>query len=355
MTAPVTLYKGAQSSIRVGGTPETVMFGPVQGGIITNPSTPAEQGLSDVEVLFVDVVGPADTKETATTLVLQPGQSYFVTPGQSTNVSVNAVSTGHRFTAVVYQTPTPYPPTPQPGPFPPAGPTTVLNIIPSYLYVQYNDDPDLQAFVAAYNTMAQDYLDWFNNVNLPVYTGLSGALLDWVAQGLYGMVRPSLPSGRNLDKGPLNTYAFNTLGYNSRKSVGPANVTVTSDDLFKRIMTWNFYKGDGKTVTVRWLKRRIMRFLIGTAGSAPNIEQTYNISVTFGAPNIVSIRLTIGTRRIDGGALYNRFGLNAMPYNALRTTFIPATDHLPNETVLKEAIAAGVLQLPFQYEFEVQV
>lgn len=355
MTAPVTVYKTALSSILVGGQAQTIMYGPVLGGVIVNPASADDQGLAVMEPLFVDVVGAAGTEVSETTFALQPGQSYWLTPNQASNVSVNAASSGHKFSAIVFQPKTPYPPAPQPGNFPPAGPTSVVDVIPSYLYVEYNDDADLQAFVDAYNKMAQEYVDWFNDANLPIYTGLSGQMLDWVAEGLYGMKRPALPSGLNLDKGPFNTYEFNTLAYNARKSIGAQNVTVTSDDVFKRIITWNFYKGDGNTMTVRWLKRRIMRFLIGAGGSAPNIDQTYKISVTFGAPNIVSIRISIGTRRITGGALFNRFAYNTMAYNALQTVFTPAPDHLPNETIFKEAMAAGALQLPFQYVFDVHV
>lgn len=34
------------------------------------------------------------------------------------------------------------------------------DIIKSYLYTQYNDDDDLQAFVSAYNSMAQEIYAW---------------------------------------------------------------------------------------------------------------------------------------------------------------------------------------------------
>ena len=167
------------------------------------------------------------------------------------------------------------------------------------------------------------------------------------------MVRPSLSSGRNRDLGPLNTYGFNVLALNTRRSVGPQNVTITTDDIFKRIMTWNFYKGDGHEFNVRWLKRRIMRFLTGPDGSAPNVDQTYIISVTFGAEGSVSIRIANGSRIILGGALYNRFGFNAIAYNALRTQFVPGPNPLPYQAIFKEAVESGVLQLPFQYQFSV--
>jgi hypothetical protein len=45
------------------------------------------------------------------------------------------------------------------------------DIIKSYLYTQYNDDDDLQAFVTAYNTMAQEIYSWMINANLPIFVG----------------------------------------------------------------------------------------------------------------------------------------------------------------------------------------
>ena len=80
-------------------------------------------------------------------------------------------------------------------------------LLPSYLYLQYQDDDNLQAFVDVYNSQAQEYLDWFYSISLPVYTSdtISGSLLDWVAQGLYGMPRPVLATGVNQNLGPYNT------------------------------------------------------------------------------------------------------------------------------------------------------
>lgn len=352
---PVALYRAAATKIAVGGEAVTAIYGPMIGGFVTNPPTKEAQGLAFTESLWLDLTRDATLGTVSTSTEIQPGQTYVLPPGLVGSVSVNAPSSGHKFSGIVIQTPTQPTPAPQNGDFPPTGPTSLTRIIPSYLYQEYADDEDLQAFVAAYNAMAQQYVDWFNAVGLPVYTGLSGDLLDWVAQGLYGMPRPSLLSGLNLDEGPLNTYAFNTIAYNQRKNVGPQNVAATSDDVFKRIITWNFYKGDGKTLNVRWLKRRIMRFLTEADGASGAIDQTYKISVTFGAGGVVSIRLSQGSRAIDGGAIYGRFGFNTAAYNSLRTHFVPGPNPLPNQAVLKEAVQSGVLQLPFQNTFEVSI
>ncbi len=253
--------------------------------------------------------------------------------------------------------PPPFPPPPQSGAFPPGAPTTLTGSVPSYVYQQYADDDDLQAFADAFNGFADAYARWFATVPLGAYTNpaISGGLLDWAAAGVYGFLRPTLSSGQFTSKGPFNTYAFNTWPLNRLRIFGPNNVAVTTDDVFKRIVTWNFYKGDGNRFNVRWLKRRIMRFLIGENGSAPNVDQTYVVSVSFGANNFVSISIAAGTRRVVGGALFGRLGFNRLPYNALLTEFVPGPTPLPLESVLKEALDAGVLQLPFQYTFQVTI
>jgi hypothetical protein len=355
-SAPVSLYPGAASAVRAGGVPIVAIYGGVAGGFVTNPQRAVDQGLPVVEILFVDPVNPAALVETATTVALQPGQTYVVTAGQTTNVSVNAASSGHRFSAVVVQPKTQFPPTPTPGPFPPAGPTTIARTIPSYLYEQYADDDDLQAFVASYNAIAQQYLDWINQVGLPVYTGpqIAAALLDWVAQGLYGVRRPALSSGRNRYLGPLNTWQFDQIPLNAVRTIGPQNVAATSDDVYKRIITWAFFKGDGRVFNVRWLKRRIMRFALGASGAPINPDNSYLVSVTFGLGNQVNIRFLRGTRTITGGALYNRFFFNQKRYDEIDSFFASFTP-IPNAAVLKAAIDSGAVETPFQFTYVVSL
>ena len=365
MTVPVSLYPLANSAIAVGGRAVTVAYGSFLGGFITNPSSAEQQGIGTAEVIYVDPTGtPAGLAVTETTVAIQPGASYFFTPEQTTSISVNAVTAGHRFSGFIAQTPTPYPPMPQVGTFPPSGPTTLTSLgapgetvwMGSYLYQEYADDDNLQAFVAAFNSIANEFVAFFATIMLPVYTNplIVGALLDWVAEGIYGMTRPALSSGKNLDIGPLNTWGYNKLGFNVRKLVGPRNITVTSDDVFKRIMTWNFYKGDGDVFNVRWLKRRIKRFLTGPNGTAPNVDQTYQISVTY-RPGVIAVRLSYGTRTITGGALYNRFGYNRMPFNALRTIFSSGSSPPMYANVLAEAVESGVLILPFQNQVVISI
>ncbi len=199
--------------------------------------------------------------------------------------------------------------------------------IPSYLYQQYADDVDLQAFVASYNVLAQEYVDWFSTISLPVYTGplIEGSLLDWVAEGLYGIRRPTL-----------------------------SGTTVVDDDVFKRVISWHFFKGDGQVFNIRWLKRRVMRFLEGTDGTDPGVNQTYQISVWFSGTNTVNINVLGGIAVVTGGLLFNAAQYNTKQYNQLDLNITQYVDTTLAQT-LKEAIDAGVLELPFQFEWVVGV
>lgn len=227
----------------------------------------------------------------------------------------------------------------------------------SYLYKQYDDDEHLQAFTDAFNVLVQqNFVDWCVNIGLPVYTGpqISGPLLDWVAAGLYGMTRHALPSGQNQNLGPYNTFLFNQLAYNQQIVIGNQNFYVTTDDIFKRILTWHLYKGDGKVFNIRWLKRRIMRFLFGANGTSYNIDQTYPVSVSFGLNGQVNINIGLGARTVIGGAIYNECAFNECAFNELDTTFTPSPA-LPFAVILKSAIDSGALELPFQFTYVVNV
>jgi hypothetical protein len=343
----VSIFPGAASQVLKAGQAIAAAFGPLLGGFIMNPLTARDQGVP-AEPLFLDLTGPAATKETATTIELIPGAIFSFPANFGGTVWVNAVTAGHKFTVVVYQPATTYVLTPNSEGFPPAGPVTLTATIPSYLYTEYNDDQDLQAFISAYNTIAQAYVAWFADTNLGDYTSLSGGLLDWVAQGLYGFTRPLLGQGRNRNLGPLNTYLFNALPMNALKRIGPQNVVAVSDDVFQRTITWTFYKGDGFVVNIKWLKRRIMRFLTGLNGTAPNIDNTYPISISI-AGNTITIRISIGTRKLLKGAI-NSYTYNSLPMNTGITLSIPATTGtFALDAVFSEAIFAGVLPLPFQF------
>lgn len=362
MGAPaVNLFPAAASVVSIAEQPVTIAFGPLLGGLIVNPASSLDQNVSTPEVLYIDDTGaPAASHVTATTFALEPGQAYKITPGQTTPISVNAATAGHAFSAFIILSPPQFPPTPQIGTFPPSGPTTLTGLgkLYAYLYEEYDDDDALQAMTAAINSLQDGYIGWFANTPLAVYTdpSIAGPLLDFIADGIYGMKRPALSSGRPLAIGPLNTWRPNQLlPINTYKIIGPANVAVTTDDVFKRIMTWNFYKGDGNIFNAKWIKRRVMRFLLGVNGTAPNIDQTYDVSVTFG-DSVVAIAVTVGTRTTVGGALPNRFAPNQLvPLNTIKTKFVPASTQYPLEPVLQQAIESGALIFPFQYDVAIAI
>ena len=162
---------------------------------------------------------------------------------------------------------------------------TTTDIIKSYPYVQFADDENITAWFDAYNTYAQQYLDWFNNTPLAVYTRseISGALLDWVANGVYGCYRTPMAFGNSRSIGPLNTYTPNYIPFNPVKELSDVTSFTMTDNIFKRVITWNFYKGDGVQISIPWLKKRIARF-IGL--------NFMDISVTVGASKSVTVKVT---------------------------------------------------------------
>lgn len=386
------------------------------GGLIINPLSASDQNIVAAESLWVNLTGLATVGPYNGTVEVVPGQS-FETPPQC-NVWVNAATSGHEFSAYFSSAyVVPFPPTIVPGipgsgtgatlggftggqPFPPPGVTGLTNVIPSYLYQEYSDDDDLQGFVESQNQCQQDYVDTFNALNLPIYTQypVEGLLLDWVGAGLYGMNRPALSTGQPVLMGPLNTWGPNWIfpnwgvppadvqiefGLNMLEQLSVGDIIATDDDLYRRILTWHFYKGDGKYFNIRWLKRRVWRFLFGANGKAPDfvdsttllpppdgvddvgdpsIADTDQISVTLGVDQNVSIRFVLGNRTVTGGALLNAFGPNGfqpiigvshpmigvIPLNDLETTYVTLPP-LPYMPTFKEALDSGVLEVPYQF------
>jgi len=159
--------------------------------------------------------------------------------------------------------------------------TCLQQIIPAYVYTEYADDDNIQAFNTSYNNEATQFLLWFNTLNLPIYTGgiVSGALLDWVGQGLYGQVRPSVTTGSIESFESINQSPINEQAINSRRIINNEFLQSTTDDIYRRVLTWNMYKGDGLIFNTQWLKRRVLRFMNGANGISPTIDQTVSCSV----------------------------------------------------------------------------
>ena len=207
----------------------------------------------------------------------------------------------------------------------------ITQTLPAYLYQQWQD-PDrvsqasidsLNALFTAYNQLSQANLNTINALNLPIYTNsvISGVLLDWVGTNLYGLPRPSVSSPIVFsNQGVYNTEAYNTDAFNENGIASPSSSYVVTDDYYKRILTWDFYKGDGFQYNTNWLKRRVVRFLNGVNGVAPNIDNTYGVSVTY--TSLSQITITIFTASAA-------------------------------KTFLAAAIQDGILNVPFQYTYTV--
>ena len=141
--------------------------------------------------------------------------------------------------------------------------------IPSYLYWEYSDDENLQAFVDGYNSLTQGYVDWFNQTPLGLYTSpaINGPLLDWVGNGVYGIPRPVLSTQTTLTRAGYNADPYDTVPYDYLTFSSSGTAQLASDDIYKRLLTWNLYRGDGQMFTMGWLKNRVNRFLNGVNGT----------------------------------------------------------------------------------------
>lgn len=149
------------------------------------------------------------------------------------------------------------------------GTLPLQSVVPSYLFYQYSDDQDLQAFVSTFNSLAQGYTDWFNQNPLGLYTppNINGPLLDWIGQGIYGIPRPVLSNQSSSVTAGYNSAPYNTVPYNGAVFASSGSSALASDDIYKRLMTWNLYRGDGQMFTIGWLKNRVNRFLNGPNGT----------------------------------------------------------------------------------------
>lgn len=214
----------------------------------------------------------------------------------------------------------------------------LADIIKAYAYRQYADDDNIQAFFTAMNAGTQTYLDWFNSVGLAYYPGLTGDLLDWVAVGLYGMSRPEIEEGASPGQGMLNTQVLNISPLNTFIEPTAGTGYNLSDDVFKRILTWNLFKADGKNFNMRWMKRRVMRFLVGMNGIDP---QPGTPGFTVGTENTQAIGVTVVSEL-----------LTVTIYQVPLSTIAPqvTTQIL---SLFAALLPSGILDLPARYTYAV--
>lgn len=222
--------------------------------------------------------------------------------------------------------------------------------LPAYPYLQYSDDDDISAFFTAYTQLAQSYLDWFNANPLSVYTNpsISGELLDWTGEGIYGMARPVISTQSTTTSGSLTTEPLTYLALTEYFVQTSGTSVVATDDLYKRSLTWNLFSGDGKQMSVIWLRRRIARFLYGANGQDFDVGYLSNISITQGYL-----------------ALSGPLTTEPLTYEPL-TAYVPSTTYargvldvtLPDVAASKSLIALleqGILALPFQISLLISI
>lgn len=229
----------------------------------------------------------------------------------------------------------------------------ITSTIKSYVYREYADDENIAAFFASYNALSQGNLDAINGYQLPIYLQQTGNLLSWAASSIYGVFRPSLSSGGPRSVGPINTFQLNAEEFNGLSRVNSSTNFIADDLTYQRIIQWNTFKGDGYQFSIRWLKRRVERFLRG----AIFLDQTYEISVTFTGPYDVLIGVSESNHRLTGGAFYATGGALGSPAMTFGSIMTLASTHTPTAlaSALKAAVNSGILRLPFQYTFTVQI
>jgi hypothetical protein len=218
-------------------------------------------------------------------------------------------------------------------------------VIPAYPYSQYKDDDQIYTFFKGFNDYAQDYIDSFNALNLPIYNSKYGTFLDWIGKNIYGIPRPVFPVGHETTQGELNTTALNEQAINELIHKFPQNYVLADDDVYKRVITWHHWKGDGDVFSVRTLKRRIMRFLTNT-----RVDQTYQVSISFGLNRQVNITIYQNSFiPAHPSGILNDGELNSFEINGLSGQHLALTKFDLAET-FKTAILTGALEFPFQFQ-----
>jgi hypothetical protein len=100
--AAVTVTPATAVVVATGGTAVNAIPPNINGGIITNPFTNADQGIGTAEPLYINPVTAAGLAANGTTFALQPGATWSVIPGQSSSTFVNAATSGHKFSAIFW-------------------------------------------------------------------------------------------------------------------------------------------------------------------------------------------------------------------------------------------------------------
>ena len=102
-TPSTTPTAGSASTVTTGGTAVNALTtGPAHGCQIINPLAATDQNIGAAEPLYVNIVGAAGLVANGATAALAPGQSFQCVPGQLSATSVNAATSGHKFTVFAW-------------------------------------------------------------------------------------------------------------------------------------------------------------------------------------------------------------------------------------------------------------
>ena len=230
--------------------------------------------------------------------------------------------------------------------------TPLQTIIKASPYFEYADSDDTTAFFNSLNSLGQQYLDWFNDTPLGVYTdpSISGPLLDWIANNLWGIYRPVISTSSTFVLAGYNSFAYNTLPYDSMNYIQSGTAQIATDDIYKRLLTWILYLGDGKQMSIQWLRRRIARFIYGADGGDIDIGLIANINIAIPSKSIVT------------GA-WNSMSWDLLPWDGGGSVTATAKHALsisvPNNNgigpIFADLVNGGYLPLPFQLSYEVNI
>jgi hypothetical protein len=102
IVSPVNPVPGVNFAVNTGGVAVVAVAGSPNGGFIQNPLLAADQGIPVAEPLYINPVTTAATVGNGTTFVIQPGGTWQLIPGQSSATSVNAPTSGHKFSVVSF-------------------------------------------------------------------------------------------------------------------------------------------------------------------------------------------------------------------------------------------------------------
>jgi hypothetical protein len=203
-------------------------------------------------------------------------------------------------------------------------PLPLAEIVPSYAYQQYADDPNIVAFFTAFNELAQSYLDWFNYTPLAVYTNptISAELLGWVATGIYGIERPVFSSETTKYVAGLNTLPRNTISTNGERFFRSGTATIADDDYYRRTLTWWLYVGNGRMFCTTLLRLKVARFLFGVNGTDITLDQVQSIHIQ---PTLIPTPSSEFVVTIDGVVVEPTAGTSVIPSDPESYFFVSPT------------------------------